>query len=230
MRHLKDKGIMTKEHHYMKKELNFSEKSLGSTLPNGTNENGAEEPTGQIIQPWVEEVNNRHWLLPVAIGGLIVIMVAFGFYQFKLANQNCSELYVEAMKTAETPMVVTVHQLTTAEKALSLAFNAYNNEDYAAAIPHFMTYLQTNRTDYEKGLYLGICYTETNQFDEAQQLFKNIRTQSKRQRHQATWLLALSYLKQGDRKNCKRQLRWLMAHTPKHHKQHRAAEHLWNKL
>ena len=186
----------------------------------------SEEPTGRVIQ--LE--SRKNWFWSITVGVTATALLLFGIYQFQAGNKSCTELYTDAMTTTKAPIMTTLGEMADDEKALALAYDHYINEAYHEAIPHFKSYLMANRTDYEKGILLGICYTETNQFDKAQQLFKNIKVQCNERSNQATWFLALSYLKQDDIKNCKRQLRWLMAHTSPQQDRYKDAEQLLDEL
>ena len=92
-----------------------------------------------------------------------------------------------------------------ADSLFTLMQSAYNNKQYALALPLLKSYLAThNEVEYK--LALGICLLETNQYKEAIDSFQSVAKTENVLKYKAIWYTALSYLKQNKTALCKETL------------------------
>ncbi|GIZ09353.1 tetratricopeptide repeat protein [Flavobacterium sp. UMI-01] len=84
---------------------------------------------------------------------------------------------------------------------LKMAQDAFNDKDYAVALPQFEMIVKENATP-EIELYYGISLMEMNRLKEAEVVFKGIQSGTSIYKNKSTWNLALLKLKQKDYDAC----------------------------
>lgn len=85
----------------------------------------------------------------------------------------------------------------------SKAEKAFNEKDFKNAELYFNQILVADKSNAEIKIYKSIALIETNQFNEAEDLLKEIVKGTSVFKHKAMWYMALSKLKQKDYKACK---------------------------
>lgn len=110
----------------------------------------------------------------------------------------------------ETPAFETLrgHQANDVEKIKTW----YQGKDFEQAIVAMTAYLKENPTDENIQLSLGIAQLEVGQYDRAIQVFRGL-TNSEQLEDQATWFLAMTYLKSGQHHLAKIELEKLVDGT-----------------
>lgn len=143
---------------------------------------------------------------------LLIPVAAWTFYyvQTDTPQQGLSgaSLYASNFKAADNYLPDTRAVLTPdapdAEINLAEGSNAYNKKDYATAARYFKIYLKSfpNRSDVK--FYLGVSLLEQDLDLEANEIFKALATEPQNAyAEQATWYLALTYLKSNDKEKAK---------------------------
>jgi Flp pilus assembly protein TadD len=87
-----------------------------------------------------------------------------------------------------------------------LAQDAFNNQDYKAAIEHFDRLLIAEPQNYTLLYYKGISLLESGHIDQAEITFQTIQRSRSVLQHNATWMLALASLKKREYRQCKQLL------------------------
>jgi hypothetical protein len=108
----------------------------------------------------------------------------------------------------------------------SLAETAFNSKKYTEAGALLAQYVAQNPLDRQALLYLGICKMEEDKLQEAQAIFLEFTPGEADLKDYADWYLALSFLKAGDKANCRQVLQQLSNTSPFRHQ----ATDLLNKL
>ena len=88
-----------------------------------------------------------------------------------------------------------------------VAENTFNKEDYTTATRALEAIVQKDPENAKAKLYLAIACIETEQYDRAGTLLSEIQKGTSVFQHQATWYLALSYLKQEKKEACRAALK-----------------------
>jgi len=149
-------------------------------------ENGSEETTTKVIPM-------KRWIQLAAASIVIALGVTFFFNRDRSKPTYAQFAKYEALALAERGM----------EDSLKvLAGNYFNNKQYERAATTLEELLQREPDNTQAKLYLGIALTETDRFDQADELFKEIQTGGSIFTSKATWYLALSYLKQNETDAC----------------------------
>ena len=106
----------------------------------------------------------------------------------------------------------------------------YQNENYQKAADELQLYLETHNTDAEAWFYLGICQFELGHYPQAIAAFQTAQKDDNLN-DQATWHLALTYLKQNNTKQAKAELQKLLGDSvPTVVKMKEKAKQLMDKL
>ncbi len=79
---------------------------------------------------------------------------------------------------------------------------AFNDQRYADALPLMEAYLKIHPEDTEMSLLKGVCLMETDRLEEARAVLEPIFEGQSIFKYKGAWYLALSYLKQSNRKKC----------------------------
>ncbi|MBK8922273.1 MAG: tetratricopeptide repeat protein [Saprospirales bacterium] len=131
-----------------------------------------------------------------AAAAMAILVVAWFFWRPPAQER----LYVQYRAFPEADFAV--RGGGSAEQPLQLAAEAFNREDYAAALPALRNYLQRWPDDTEARMFAGFCYMELKQFDAATTIFEQIGGSANAWSDEANWSLALAYLRQNKRSEC----------------------------
>ncbi len=159
----------------------------------------------------------RKWWLAAAV--LILGLVARVL--FWESNPTPQQLYA----------IYAVHEFNftemgTSEELLSNAEGLLKAEKYEESLPVLDTYLEANQNDKEVMKAKGIALLETGKYEEALDIFREVGQASPIFENEANWYIALTYLKQGKIKNCKKALSAISATSPKHKDANKLLEYL----
>ena len=90
-------------------------------------------------------------------------------------------------------------EMSTNQSLLNQAEASFNAEQYSEALNFLTEYTTNNPEDTEAQFFQAIALLETNQFDAAENIFKNISAGTTPYQYEAIWYLGLSELKKGDK-------------------------------
>lgn len=146
----------------------------------------------------VKVVPLRRWVYVAAASVVILLGVIF------IVNRNPGEPTYAQYAQYEALALVE----RGAEDSLKLyAENYFNDRQYEKAANTLDKLLQREPENTEVKLYLGIALTETDQFEEAETLLKEVISGGSVYQDKAAWHLALAYLKQKKTEACKSALK-----------------------
>lgn len=91
---------------------------------------------------------------------------------------------------------------STAQPYLQVAAETFNSRDYRSALTQLNTYHLSNPQDTKVRLFVGLCYLELQQHDDARAVFQQITKYDKVWANEAYWYMALSYLRENKRIDC----------------------------
>jgi tetratricopeptide (TPR) repeat protein len=89
-------------------------------------------------------------------------------------------------------------EMSTDQSLLNQAEASFNAEQYSEALNYLKEYTTDNPEDTEAQFFQAIALLETDQFNAAESIFKNISEGSTPFQYEAIWYLGLSELKKGD--------------------------------
>ena len=160
-----------------------------------------------------------------AAAASFVVLMALS-YTFMFNNNATPEaLFAEYNNQTELPSLTL---RSDADKLLADAESQFNNRDFDAAIETLNTY--ENRFGnkfYSIRLYKGLCYLNTNRYDNAIAEFNALRDSNSLDKNRAHWYLALTHLKQNNLVKAKEELNTI---TQYNYFNHKAAAQLLRKL
>lgn len=137
-----------------------------------------------------------NWFRLAAVFTGIVVFTALLFQYF--TDSNSQKIFAGAYKRLPPPESQTRSagdSLTT--DTVDEAMVLYGQNRFEEAISAFEIRLKDLPTDSQSYLYAGICYLETGKTNTAIDYFKKARINSEQFYPEATWYLALAYLKEG---------------------------------
>ncbi|WP_353484293.1 tetratricopeptide repeat protein [Haliscomenobacter sp.] len=105
---------------------------------------------------------------------------------------------------AQHPPLAMIEKSNEAQDNLAAMEAAFNQQDYARALPLLEAYQRQKPEDLQVELYLGICWLETQQYAKANAVFQKISQTESSFKDYGQWYLALSYLKQGNKTACRK--------------------------
>jgi tetratricopeptide (TPR) repeat protein len=105
---------------------------------------------------------------------------------------------------AQHPPLAMIEKSNEAQDNLAAMEAAFNQQDYARALPLLEAYQRQKPEDLQVELYLGICWLETQQYAKANTVFQKISQTESSFKDYGQWYLALSYLKQGNKTACRK--------------------------
>lgn len=139
----------------------------------------------------------KRWVQLAAASVIIILGVTFFFNR-----DHSTPSYAQYAKYE--PLALAERGTEDSLKVLSERY--FNDKQYESASNVLEELLQKEPANTQAKLYLGIAFTETDQFDQAEKLFKEIQTGGSIFASKATWYLALTYLKQDRTEACKSSL------------------------
>ena len=139
------------------------------------------------------------WAIAAGVAGLVAAWLL-------LRPAGSEDLYARYRNFDEASFTLMGND--SAQQSRQIAAEAFNNKDYATASKALQAYLQTHPDELELQLYSGFCFLELGQYNKAISAFQKIRaTPNNAWAEEATWYLALTYLRQNNRDQCAKTLR-----------------------
>lgn len=134
------------------------------------------------------------WLRAAAI--FIVLVAAGAYFVFQINNDSLTTDELFTAYYEKMPADFTTRSEEMVNDDFIIAIKLYNENKYQQAIVEFNKILEKDPSNTAARLFLGICYTETKQFDSASGHFKNIiEKHDPIFEEHASWYLALCYIK-----------------------------------
>ena len=163
-----------------------------------------ESKLAAVEKPVIPIWRNTYWRAVAAI--LIMAALVFVFIPKKMNEQ---ELFAENFTPYPNVIMPTVRGEQQPDTSLlSIAYHAYDRNEFDIAIKSFESVREKDATVF---LYLGNCYLAINNPETAKIYFEKAIETSDVFYEQATWFLALTYLKQNDIRNARIQLEKLIS-------------------
>lgn len=163
-------------------------------------QNTAPKETGRIVP--LRRNQTMRWVIGLAATVALVLVARFSIFQPNLYAQY-----------GQYPPLAMIEKSNTAQDNLAAMESAFNQKDYAKALPLLQTYVQEKPEDIQAQLYLGICLLETGKYATARDLFTNISSGESSFVDYGQWYLALSYLKEGNKAECRKVLQQVPAES-----------------
>ncbi|WEK35062.1 MAG: tetratricopeptide repeat protein [Candidatus Pseudobacter hemicellulosilyticus] len=132
----------------------------------------------------------------------VAILVVFVWHPWQ------KDLYTQY---ADASMITSVERGADSASLLQMATRAFNKRDYAGALPLLQQTLLQEANNSFVQYYYGIALLETGKTAEAQQIFTKLHEGNSVFKYEATFYMALSYLKNGDRSSCRSWLQQIPA-------------------
>ncbi|WP_456463662.1 tetratricopeptide repeat protein [Lutibacter sp.] len=188
------------------------EKKLRDTLSNLGSKYLTKEKVNKKKGKVISLVNYKQLMVAASIALLI------GFFIFKDGNP----VYNDFSNHTPLELVVRGENNTTTIKAEE----AFNSKNYKEAFKQLSILANKNPNDTEIQLYKGISLLELNQYAKAEVIFNKISSGDSSFSNTAKWYTALSFLKQGKLKECKKTLKTI----PESAEEYKQAKKLLRKL
>ena len=145
------------------------------------------------------------------IGIALLLVLLLGVVRYYRAEAS-SRLFAHHFSTEAIPLEY-LRGASAKDPNLSAALSFYSDRDFTEAIPLFTKYLSKKPADFDAHFLKGISLLETGRYDEAIRVFKTVRINSEHHYEDATWYLALTYLKKDQKDDAKVILKELNATT-----------------
>jgi tetratricopeptide (TPR) repeat protein len=127
---------------------------------------------------------------------------------------------------APTQMIASVERGNEASDLLQQAAVAFNNKDFTTAARLLQTLTHEQPENSFAQFYYGVALLHTNKFSEARSVFSRLFQGTSMFKYEAAFYQALTYLKAGDKDNCRHWLERIPADAPNYAK----AQDLLHKL
>lgn len=166
--------------------------------------------------PLHEPASKKNRKIPVwgwAAG--LAAMLLMGFFYFWIAKSVSGEtLYADNYEPYPSNVLASITRGDSGMTLQQQAVQAYENGRYEKAIPMLEEILNKEPENAGWQLVLGICYLENNDAEEAEKtLLKAAQNPNSLFYQQAQWYLALTYLKQNNKKQAASVLKDLAAQS-----------------
>lgn len=148
----------------------------------------------------------RPWLAAASIA--LLVGLASWFYFFNAPDFNTDELYAANFAPYDN-VIHPIERGSQLEDLKTIAFTAYENEEYPKALKLFRE-LNIKYNDLYIDFYSAMVLMQLNKQEEAIPLLESYVSKNGELIDRAHWYLALAYLKVGDKTNSKKQLRVLI--------------------
>lgn len=142
------------------------------------------------------------WVIGLAAAIALVLMARQVFFQPNLYDQY-----------SQYPPLAMIEKSNATQDKLAAMEAAFNQKDYTKALPLLQAYVQEKPEDLQAQLYLGICLLETGKYAAARDLFTKISSGESSFVDYGQWYLALSYLKEGNKAECRKVLQQVPAES-----------------
>lgn len=146
----------------------------------------------QSEKPIILRQNNRKYLLIAA--SISILLLAIWGISTQLIKPSAQQLYSSYYEPYDD--LITGRSDRLADEKLSEFMSLYNQRQYQDAIALIQDISIAEKPLIQ--LYVGICFLNTNQFDEAINNFTQVSTNDNLLKKQGLWYLALTHLKNND--------------------------------
>lgn len=163
-------------------------------------QNTTPKETGRIVP--LRRNQTMRWVIGLAATIALVLVARFLLFQPDLYEQY-----------GQHPPLAMIEKSNAAQDNLAAMESAFNQKDYTKALPLLQTYVQEKPEDIQAQLYLGICLLETGEYTAARELFTSISKGESSFVDYGQWYLALSYLKEGNKTECRKVLQQVPAES-----------------
>lgn len=133
------------------------------------------------------------WAIGLAAAIALLLVARLVFFQPSLYEQY-----------GQHPPLAMIEKSNEAQDKLAAMEAAFNQKNYAEALPLLQAYVQEKPEDLQAELYLGISLLETGQYPTARSIFSKINKSESSFVDYGQWYLALSYLKEGNQAECRK--------------------------
>lgn len=171
---------------------------LAATLSRLGEQHFAAAPAGR---PTFRKFSTFGRLAAWAAAASVALLLAWVFWP----SAREQRLYADYRRFPEAGFVTRSND--PAQTPLARATDAFNQGDYAEALALLQQRLQTPPDDPEVRLFAALCQLELGRTREAAAAFEQIRATPGAWAGEATWYLALTYLKEKNRAQCAATLR-----------------------
>lgn len=158
------------------------------------------QETGRIVP-----LQRRHvlrWATGLAAAIALLLVARFVFFQPSLYDQY-----------GQHPPLAMIEKSNEVQDQLAAMEAAFNQKNYAQALPLLQAYVREKPEDLQAELYLGICLMETGQYRAARTIFTKISGGESSFVDYGQWYLALSYLKEGNKEESRKILQEVPAES-----------------
>lgn len=158
------------------------------------------QETGRIVPLQRRPV--LRWVVGLAAAIALLLVARFVFFQPSLYEQY-----------GQHPPLAMIEKSNETQDKLAAMEAAFNQKNYAQALPLLQAYVREKPEDLQAELYLGICLMETGQYNTARSIFSKISSSESSYVDYGQWYLALSYLKEGNEVECRKILQAVPAES-----------------
>ena len=175
-----------------------------------------EHDLSDIRQRWHNRSNTKTRLLPVWINRVAaVFFLGFGVWAATqyYHNQQSTVLYADFF---ETDNYLTVRGENNAGTAFSQALKAYDDKNYESSFMQFQHLSELQAENNQIRLYAAMSAMQLGKLFEAKQFLSDIIDQTHQASEEASayWYIALVYLQENKKTECKKRLQWLIDNAP----------------
>lgn len=160
----------------------------------------AKQETGRIVP--LQRRPILRWAIGLAATIALLLVARFVFFQPSLYDQY-----------GQHPPLAMIEKSNEVQDKLAAMEAAFNQKNYAQALPLLQAYVREKPEDLQAELYLGICLMETGQYSAARTIFTKISGGESSFVDYGQWYLALSYLKEGNKGECRKILQEVPAES-----------------
>ena len=156
----------------------------------------------------IDMQQKKSWKTPLLIAASFAFLIALGSYFYTQPSNNSKQLFAQNFEVYPNVIHPVVRGDET-QSTLEKAFVYYENKDFT----HFIKTLESNNyTKPDYNFYLANAYLAEGNTTQSIALLQSYLNQQNMPYHnEATWYLALAYLKQGATKKAKKYLEKVVA-------------------
>jgi len=167
-----------------------------------------EKHFGKSPGPTTPSARRFWWILLAAV--VVALML---WFLWPKTNNNPQKLYA-AHRHFPIASFVVKGSAGVNEASLALAEADFNQKKYDSALTALQTYLGNESNDLEARFFAGLCQLETGHLSEAESTFLMLKGSGSAWSDEASWYLALTYLRQGALDRCVTTLQQIAPNTP----------------
>jgi len=207
----------------LREEVSFRKLAIKGTKLSGKNE----------LKDRLKKIHNKYesnskserqtkkinlWTKWIGVAASFTILITSGLFLFNNNEFDTQIAFEKYYKPA--PLRLASRDLN-AEKTILQLNEYYNNNEYDKALPFFQKFLAIDSTNSRIRLGAGICHLELNQLNLARTQFLSIiKVRDFRLQFQASWYMALTYLKEGNLEEAQKYLDPIINNSKADHYEH----------